>query len=120
MNYDNVKKEEGVAFGKQIIDAATATILDGSETSQRFALSHKVNPLTSVATISYSLPGNTVVRLTANALNGRQIATLVSTRQEAGSHSVKWNTGMLAPGVYLYRLEAAGHVETRIATVAGY
>ena len=31
----------------------------------------------------------------------------------SGSHSVEWDAGHLASGVYLYRLEAGGFVETR-------
>jgi len=117
MTYDLLKKEDCVAFGKLIIDGATATILNGSENSNRFSLSHTTNSFTSAATISYTLPRECNVLLTATALNGKQVATLVSSSQKAGSHSVKWNTGSLAPGIYLYRLQAAGFEESRIAKV---
>lgn len=120
VTYDLLKKEDCVAFGKQIIDAATATIFDGSEKSQRFNLSHTKSPFSRVTTISYTLPHECSVLLTACGLNGRQVATLVSSRQEAGFYSVNWNTNNLAPGIYLYRLEAAGFEESRIAKVMGY
>ena len=96
--YNLLKKEDCVTFGKQIIDAATATILDGSEKSHRFNLSHSTNPFNSVATISYTLPRECSVLLTACGLNGQQVAKLVSSpHQAAGFYSVKWNTGNLAP-----------------------
>jgi flavodoxin len=120
VTYDLLKKEDCVAFGKQIIDAATATILDGSEKSQRFNLSHSMNLFTSVATISYTLPRECSVHLSACGLNGRQVAKLISSRQEAGNYSVNWNTANLAPGIYMYRLEAGGFAESRTAKVMGY
>ena len=118
ITYDNVKKADGLAFGKQIIDAAVGTLLDGSHQSTRFALSHTISPFTSLATISYALPRSAAVQLTVSALNGRQIATLVSSRQEAGNYNVKWNIGDIAPGIYLYRLETTGFTESRIANIA--
>jgi hypothetical protein len=71
-------------------------------------------------TIAYSLPQSAAVQVTVNALNGKQLATLVSSRQEAGRHSVNWNTGNLAPGIYLYRLETAGLSESRVLQMAAY
>jgi hypothetical protein len=120
VTYDNVKKADGVAFGKQIIDAATAVLLDGSEKSTRFALSHTVDAFNAVATISYVLSQSAVVQVTVNALSGKRLATLVSSCQEAGHHSVRWNTRDLASGVYLYRIDASGFAESRILQVAGY
>jgi flavodoxin len=120
VTYDNVKKEPGVAFGKQIVDAATAAFLDGSEKSIRFGLSHSINKFASVATISYTLPRSAAVQVTVHALNGKQVATLVSSRQEAGRQSVDWNTNNLAPGIYLYRLEAANIAESRVLRLTAY
>jgi hypothetical protein len=60
------------------------------------------------------------VEITVNNLNGRRIATLVTSRQNAGSHSIKWNTKGVAPGVYLYRLETAGLAESRVVQMAVY
>jgi flavodoxin len=114
MTYDNVKKSDGVAFGKQIVDAATAALLDGSEKSTRFALSHTISKFASLVTIAYTLPRSAAVQVTAHALNGKRLATLVSSRQEGGPHSVNWETRDLAPGIYLYRLETAGLAESRI------
>lgn len=44
---------------------------------------------------------------------GREVATLVSGEQEAGTHRVEWNAAGLPSGVYLYRLEANGFTEAR-------
>ena len=120
MSYDNVKKDVGVAFGKQVVDAAKTALLDGSEKSTRFALSHTINKFASKATVAYTLPHSAAVQVTVNGLNGKRLATLVSSRQEAGRHSVNWNIGNMAPGIYLLRLEAAGLSESRILQMAAY
>jgi hypothetical protein len=44
---------------------------------------------------------------------GEEVATLVSDRLSAGSYSYEWDASHLASGVYLYRLEADGFVQTR-------
>ncbi len=120
ITYNNVKKEEGVAFGKQVVDAATAVLLDGSEKSTLFALSHTISKLAPAVTIAYTLPRSAAAQVTVSDLNGKRLATLVSSRQEAGTHRVTWNTGNLAPGIYLYRLETAGLTESRILRLAGH
>jgi flavodoxin len=117
ISYDLLKKEDCIAFGKLIIDSSTGIVSNCTEKSNQFNLSHATNQLTSVATISYMLPHGCNVLLTAYGLNGRKIATLVSSHQEAGAYSVNWNLSSLVPGIYLYRLNAAGFEETRIAKV---
>jgi hypothetical protein len=45
------------------------------------------------------------------------VATLVDGHQTAGFKSVDWNASGIATGVYFYRLQAAGVVQTRKLTV---
>jgi hypothetical protein len=44
---------------------------------------------------------------------GREVATLVNARQEAGRYAVNFNASTLASGVYFYRLQAGSFVETK-------
>jgi len=71
------------------------------------------NPFNPVTTISYELPANTHVTLTISDVIGREVARLVDGFQEAGYKSVKFDGSNLASGMYFYRLQAGGFVETK-------
>lgn len=116
-NYDLLKKEDCVAFGKLIVPS---TIKTNRQEHQRFELYQNApNPFNPVTTITYRLPFATNVVLTISALNGQKIATLVSGHQAAGEYRVKWDGSRLAPGYYLYQLEAGGVREIRTARRIG-
>lgn len=71
------------------------------------------NPFTTSTTIPFALPAAGDVRLEVFDVSGRQVATLVAGRLEAGLHRVTWDgrteSGRsAAAGVYLVRLAAAG------------
>ena len=44
---------------------------------------------------------------------GQKVATLVNKNQTAGSYQMEWDASNFTSGVYLYRLQAGTHVETR-------
>jgi trimeric autotransporter adhesin len=76
-----------------------------------FALSQNYpNPFNPTTIISYQLPINSEVRLVIYDMLGRELQTLVNTRQNAGRYSVQWsiNNNQLSSGVYFYRLSAGG------------
>ena len=69
------------------------------------------NPFNPTTTIQYSLQNADHVRLVMHDILGREIAILVDEKQEAGLHSVTWNSSdvkntELASGVYFARLES--------------
>jgi hypothetical protein len=72
------------------------------------------NPFNPSTTIRFDLPKTSKVTLKIFNILGEEIATLVSDQLSAGSYSYEWSgTGGMASGVYLYRLEAEGFVQTR-------
>jgi hypothetical protein len=95
-------------FGLSITDVSPETGPD------RFALHQNYpNPFNPQTRIAYSVgsPQSTVVRV--YDVLGREIATLVNERKEAGTHIVTWDASGLPSGVYFYRLTAGSFSETR-------
>jgi hypothetical protein len=79
------------------------------------------NPFNPSTKIRYGLPQRTHVRLELYDLLGRRVAVLVNAEQEAGYHQVTIDRASItdsakrghASGVYFYRLQAGGFVETK-------
>ena len=44
---------------------------------------------------------------------GRQVSTLVNNDLTAGRYEVEWSAGGYSSGIYFYRIEAEGFVETK-------
>ncbi|MEK9138845.1 MAG: T9SS type A sorting domain-containing protein, partial [Bacteroidota bacterium] len=71
------------------------------------------NPFNPSTTIQYALGDRGRVRLKVFNLLGQEVATLADGIQEAGLHSIRFSTVSLASGVYYYKLEYNGAVQTR-------
>ena len=101
------------------LTGAVPTSVEGVEGSPgAFALEQNhPNPFNSSTLIGFSLPGGPA-RLTIFNLLGQRVARLYEGGGPAGARSIRWDgtdeSGRaLASGVYLYRLEAGGRMQTR-------
>ena len=80
----------------------------------RFELSQNYpNPFNPVTRIDFALPQTSRVSLTLYNILGQTVDVLVDGELPAGYHTVEWNAGHYASGVYLYRLKAGDFLETR-------
>ncbi|MBK8552320.1 MAG: T9SS type A sorting domain-containing protein [Ignavibacteria bacterium] len=72
------------------------------------------NPFNPVTVIRYDVKGQTsnVKLMVYNSL-GKELATLVNEKQNAGSYEVKFDGSGLSSGVYFYRLEAGDFSEVK-------
>ncbi len=75
------------------------------------------NPFNPSTVIRYQLPVSSVVSLKLFDILGREVAVLVDGKVNAGSHQVTFNAYGLSSGVYFYRLETTGFVDTKQFTL---
>jgi aminopeptidase YwaD len=100
-----VKAGIGAAASLSVIDTTGEAVGDDSQVPRSFMLLRNYpNPFNSSTLISFSLQDKGDIDLTIYDLLGRKVTTLASGPMEAGSHSVSWNAGRCASGIYLCRL----------------
>lgn len=90
------------------------TIMGVDDMPSRTALFQNYpNPFNPTTQIRYCLHTKGHVHLSIFNVLGQRICTLVDEVQEAGYRTVDWNAAGCASGVYFYRLEANGFLETK-------
>ncbi|MBU0690600.1 T9SS type A sorting domain-containing protein [bacterium] len=82
-------------------------IVTGYSLAQNFP-----NPFNSETSFTYTIPEAEYVSLSIHNLLGQEIATLVNSQMEAGTHTLNWTADGLAAGVYMYTLNAGNFSQT--------
>jgi len=101
------------------LDGQWGTTAIGDEPGQQvgageFSLSQNYpNPFNGGTTIHYVLPRQSEVHMAVFDALGRKIVSLVRGSQEAGRHQVFFDGSGLASGIYYYRIQAGGLVQTK-------
>jgi hypothetical protein len=84
------------------------------QTPQSYALHQNYpNPFNPTTVINFDLPVSGTISLKVFDLLGREVATLVDGRMEAGFHQVTFDASRLTSGVYFYRIQAGSFSETK-------
>jgi hypothetical protein len=71
------------------------------------------NPFNPVTTIEYALPENSFVSIKVYDMLGKEVTTLLSKQQDAGTYVVEWNASQYSSGIYFYRINAGNFTETK-------
>jgi photosystem II stability/assembly factor-like uncharacterized protein len=71
------------------------------------------NPFNPMTTIRFDVPVASDVSLKIYDILGREVAVLANDRKQPGHYETRWNAASYASGVYFYRLQANGFVETK-------
>lgn len=71
------------------------------------------NPFNPVTKIRFDIPKSSFVSLKIYNSSGKEEATLFNDMKNAGSYEVSFNAQNFCSGVYFYRLESEGYIETK-------
>ena len=92
----------------------TANKDEQSRLTNNFSLSQNYpNPFNPSTIINYSIPKSSFVSIKVYNVLGKEVATLVNEQKSAANYSVQFNGSDLSSGVYFYRMEVGGFVETK-------
>jgi hypothetical protein len=100
----------------------TTGICQTQDIPQKFGLNQNYpNPFNPLTRIRYSIGGTrdggrgtgVSVKLTVYDLLGREVAVLVNEREMPGEFEVTFDGSELSSGVYIYRLQAEGYVQSK-------
>jgi len=95
-------------------DSIMTGVKVAGEIPRGFALSQNYpNPFNPSTVIGYQLPAVSHVTLKVYDVLGREAATLVNEKENAGYHTVTFNAGNLPSGLYFYRMQASNYSETK-------
>ncbi|HUI09305.1 MAG TPA: T9SS type A sorting domain-containing protein [Bacteroidota bacterium] len=90
------------------------SIAGGAQAPPLFELAQNYpNPFNPATTIEYRLSAGSDVTLKVYDILGREVRTLVSDRQNSGSHTVTFDAQNLSSGVYFCRLQAGSFAAVR-------
>lgn len=101
------------AGGASVDDSPRATRSAGIRLHQNYP-----NPFDLTTVICYYLPADAFVSLKVHNALGQEMRTLLDSRESSGYQSVTWDGRTdfghrVSPGVYFYRIEAGGEVDTK-------
>jgi PKD repeat protein len=102
--------ESGWVYGESVSDVAS---LKGSMPTDFSLEQNHPNPFNPTTVLSFKLPVASHATLTIYNVTGRRVATLVDGTFGPGTHYAEWDAANFASGVYFYRLQAEGYVETK-------
>ena len=87
--------------------SSTTSVAGNNSGAKDFRLEQNYpNPFNMSTVVRYSIPEEADVMIKVFDITGREIETLVNTKQNAGTHSVGFGNTELSSGTYFYRLIA--------------
>ena len=107
---DDVRVYSRALSGSEINDLISITRIKNNKDAgngarlEFYSLSNYPNPFNPCTTIRYRIPAASHVTIDVFDFNGRHVATLVSEKKQAGSHTTQFSGANLASGVYFYRI----------------
>lgn len=109
----NTRAESGF-LADTLLRGTIVSVGENPELPLSFSLRQNYpNPFNPSTVIQYQLPKAVAVSLKVYNILGQEVAKLVDEFQQPGDYKITWTPNNLASGVYFYRLQAGGFVETK-------
>jgi len=87
---------------------------NNNEIPKTYSLSQNYpNPFNPTTNIKFSIPKNSVVKLTIYDLTGRVVETLVDGQLNAGNYAYDFDASNIASGVYFYKLQSDNFTDVK-------
>ena len=104
--------------GGFIFDNSSLSIENGIILEDFALFQNYPNPFNPITSINYNLPEDALVNITIFDMMGRIVKTLLSSSQEAGFKSVKWNATndrneLVSAGLYIYLIQAGLYTDSK-------
>ena len=97
--------------------AGCISVSTESEPSSSFRIGNTFpNPISTQATIPFSLDKPRQVQVDLFDMLGRRVQQLIRSWMQAGEHHVEWDATQLPPGNYILRFDVEGHVISQQVT----
>jgi hypothetical protein len=103
-------------IGHIVTSGGTVTSLGNeyTQTANDYRLSQNYpNPFNPSTKINFSIPKSGLVSLKVYDILGKEVATLVNTNFNAGTHTIEFNASNLSSGTYFYRIQAGNFTEVK-------
>jgi hypothetical protein len=71
------------------------------------------NPFNPSTSIQYAISSKQFIALKVYDILGREVATLINEEKPAGTYEISFNSNGLSSGIYFYKLQSRGFVETK-------
>lgn len=85
-----------------------------SEVPNKYSITQNYpNPFNPTTKIKFELPKSSFTTLTVFDALGKEVATLVNEKLNAGSYEETWNASDFSSGIYFYRINAGEFTETK-------
>jgi len=96
------------------LSSPTSVSQNSSDIPKNYGISQNYpNPFNPTTVINYQLPISSFVTLKVYDILGKEVATLISARKNAGYYNTTFNGAHLPTGVYFYRLHAGSYTQTK-------
>ena len=96
------------------INAVASSISQLTELVNSYELAQNFpNPFNPTTNIKFSIPTSSKVVLTIYNSMGKEVESLVNEKLNQGSYQVDWNAVNFSSGIYYYKIQTDGFIQTR-------